>query len=48
MSEELINKVLAEVVKKMGGDDPAPSATPAPAPTPAAECPCSPWSACSE
>ena len=36
MSEELINKVLAEVVKKMGGDDPAPSATPAPAPTPAA------------
>ena len=36
MSEELINKVLAEVVKKMGGDDPAPSAAPAPAPTPAA------------
>ncbi len=36
MSEELINKVLAEVVKKMGGDGPAPSAAPAPAPTPAA------------
>ena len=38
MSEELINKVLAEVVKKMGGDAPAPSAAPAPtpAPTPAA------------
>lgn len=38
MSEELINKVLAEVVKKMGGDAPAPAAAPAPtpAPTPAA------------
>jgi len=34
MSEELINKVLAEVVKKMGGDDPAPSAAPAPTPAP--------------
>lgn len=34
MSEELINKVLAEVVKKMGGDAPAPAAAPAPAPTP--------------
>ena len=34
MSEELINKVLAEVVKKMGGDAPAPSAAPAPTPAP--------------
>ena len=34
MSEELINKVLAEVVKKMGGDDPAPAPHPRPLPGP--------------
>ena len=39
MSEEMINKVLAEVVKQMGGEGPAPSSAPAAptaAPTPAA------------
>ena len=38
MSEEMINKVLAEVVKQMGGEGPAPSSAPAAptaAPTPA-------------